>query len=288
MSFNKRCAWPHPVLTPLSDDIEPNDFDFELEASPEHPDWLISVGAKHGDATIANLVAAGHAAYLLQLECKATFLRRGFIFVQDRFDFRIPSGELTGLVSASFLAVASKDLDAYQHPLQHADYNGSSFQISIGEPLAVAVSKVFDAYLDADPILNLPSIIDIRKGEDASRIMAVTMDAERIIIGLPPDEFEKYKLMRTNLMVRDLLASTIILPAIIQSLHYLRGMDADELEEFKLNHRWARHILNRLEALEINILNTDNSSICLDAAQQLLHAPVRRSLENINKLFSEK
>lgn len=288
MSFNKRCAWPHPVLTPLSDDIEPNGFDFELEARPEHPNWLISVEAKHGDATITNLVAAGHAAYLLQVECKATFFRKGFRFTLERFDFTIPAENLTGLVSASFLVVTDRDLDAYCHPRQHPDYNGSSFQLSIGEPLAVAVSKEFEAFLDADPILNLPSIIDIRKGEDTSRIMAATLDAERIIIELPPDDFAKYKLMRTNLLVRDLLASTIILPAIIEALHYLRGMDVDEREEFKLTHRWARHILNRLDALGIDILNSGNTNICLDAAQQLLHAPIRRSLENINKLFSEK
>lgn len=80
----------------------------------------------------------------------------------------------------------------------------------------------------------------------------------------------------------------MILPALLQSLHYLRGLESDELEDFKREHPWARRILARLDALGFSIHSGTDSILCLRAAQALLHSPIRRSLENIEALFSYK
>lgn len=65
MIFDRARTWPHPVLSPVSDDISPNGFDFELDVWPDHPRWRLKVEAKCPDDTLRHLIASGKAAYLL-------------------------------------------------------------------------------------------------------------------------------------------------------------------------------------------------------------------------------
>ena len=44
MNFSRSRSWPHPVVSPLCDDVTPNDFDFRLDVLPEHQRWLLGIG----------------------------------------------------------------------------------------------------------------------------------------------------------------------------------------------------------------------------------------------------
>jgi hypothetical protein len=81
----------------------------------------------------------------------------------------------------------------------------------------------------------------------------------------------------------------VILPGLLQSLHYLRDLEPDELAEFKANHRWSRRVLSRLDEMGINILTSDEGgAICMQAVQQLLRGPLRRSMDDLSTLFSQQ
>lgn len=287
MIFDKSRTWPHPVLSPLVDDVSPNAFDFELDVWPDVPRWRLRTQAKHDDETIRRLITTKKACYLLHVECRRTYYREAFISTEDRFESAISGDRLFGVVETSFLVVATKDIDNYQHPGQHRDYRDVSFPISIGEPIAVAISKSFEAPLESDPILKLSSIIDIRKGDDDTRFMKVNCHGERIILILPPAECDLYKNLRAAPNVRGLLASSVIMPGLLQSLHYLRDLGTEELGDFRANHRWSRLILARLEGAGIDITAGDeDGAVCIEAAQHLLRGPLRRSLEDLAPLLS--
>lgn len=285
MNFNRARSWPHPVVSPLSDDVTPNDFDFRLDVLPEHRRWILGIEATENDGTLAQHVRAGNARYLLHVECKRTYFRSALMSDKPRFEMPIAGDSLFGLVEVSLLVVTTKDLKAYRHPGQHPDYQENTFGISIGEPLAVAVSKSFDAFLEADPILRLSSILDIR-GDDELRAMRVNCLGDRIVVELPRGEFNRYRELRADPAIRGLLATTVVLPALLDAFFYLRTPDLD-LNEFKADHRWSRCVLSRLERMEIDLTNPQvESGICLEAAQALLREPLRRSLEDLSGLFS--
>lgn len=287
MIFSRSRTWPHPVLSPLSDDISPNGFDFDLDVWPDLPRWRLRVTAKHADETMQQLISLNRACYVLHIECKRTHFRDAFKSTESEFELPISGDQLFGVVEASFFVVATTDIDSYQHPAQHDDYRDSTFSVSVGEPLAVAVSKSFEAPLEADPILKLSSIIDIRKGDENTRFMSVNCHGERIVLELPPSEYESYRNLRADLNLRGLLASTVILPGLLQSLHYLRELGSDDLGEFKAAHRWSRLVVSRLEGMGIELSGGDEGgSVCLDAAQRLLRGPLRRSLDDLITLFS--
>lgn len=286
MKFSRTRSWPHPVVSPLSDDVSPNNFDFQLDVWPEHQRWLLGVDSSDDDPHLAAHVRAGKASYVLHVECKKTYFRASFRSASPRFEVQVSGDHLFGLVEVSLLLVATADLESYRHPRQHEDYRDGTFAVGIGQPIAVAQSKTFDAFLEADPILKLSSIINIRKGEGDQRIISVNCEGDRIRIDLPPDQFLQYRNMRADPAIRGLLASTIILPALMDAFYYLRNPDLD-IDDFKADHRWCRCVLGRLERLGFDIAdpNSDNS-MCLKAAQLLLREPLRRSLEDLSGLFS--
>lgn len=285
MNFSRARSWPHPVISPLSDDVIPNDFDFRLDVLPEYKRWILGIESSALDSTLTQHVLAGKARYLLHVECKRTYFRGALLSEKPRFEMSVGGDSLFGLVEVSLLVVATKDLDDYRHPQQHSDYRDSAFNVGIGEPLAVAISKSFDAYLEADPILRLSSILDIKRGDEDLRVMKVNCHGDRIVIELPSTEYDRYRELRTDPRIRGTLATSVVLPALQHSFFYVRTLGSD-LEDFKADHRWCRVVLSRLERMGVDIVNASaESGIPLEAAQMLLREPLRRSLEDLSELF---
>ena len=285
MNFNPR-AWPHPVLSPLVDDIAPTSFDFELQAIADHDRWRITTDATLQDPTVGSLVSGGSAEYLLHLECHRTFYRAVFPSTVPKWEVTVPGPELFGQVEASLLVVAKKDVNGYTHPLQHADYNGHRFNVAIGEPFAVAETQIFEAFNESDPLRQLSSILNIRKDESIAH-MQVISEADRIIVVLPAEEYANYVALRGGKLMAGVLANAVVLPALLQALHYLRRLDEVTLSEFKSSHRWSRLVLRKLEEMDLNVLNGDDGATCLLAAQRLLHGPLRRSLADLHSLLED-
>jgi len=285
MNFNKPRSWPHPVLSPLNDDIAPNLFDFNLDVSIGYPNWLFKVDALYGDATIKANVQLKKAEYVLHLECKRTYFRQVFSSLNPSFTATVPGDCLFGWVEASFMIVTKDDIDGYHHPHQHLDYQNTKFAVGIGEPLAVAVSKGFDAFLESDPIFKISSIINIKKGEEDLRVMSVKCEGQRIRIFLPPNEYKSYQDLRTDKTTTTFLVTSVLLPSLLRALQYIKSMDSAELSEFKADHNWCRCLLTRLEAMNIDVLSDPDGEVCFDAAQRLLREPLRRSLESLEELF---
>jgi hypothetical protein len=287
MIFNPR-SWPHPVLSPLVDDIAGAVFDFKLEALVEYDRWRITTEASMSDPIVAALVESGHAEYLLHLECRRTFHRSVFGSTIPKWEISVAGPDLFGNVEASMLIVAKRDIDGYQHPAQHSDYGQQTFNVSIGEPLAVAESQVFEAFNEPDPLRKLSSLLNIRKGGEALVHMQVICEGDRIIAVLPPEEYNHYCSLRDGKLMAGILANAVVLPALLQSLHYLRALDDVSLADFKAGHRWSRLILRRLEEMGINVLDVSGDGAeCLLASQRLLRGPLRRSLADLHSLLED-
>lgn len=272
----------------MSDDIIPAQFDFKLVVEPDHDRWNLDLHTDMTDPTLVRLVGALQAMYVLHLECRRTFYRRAFTFHSPGATFVIPGPEMYGAVEASLLIVAAKDIDRYHHPGQHGDYGGKTFSIAAGEPLAVAASQEFEAFNEPDCLRQVSSILNIRKGADGLRHMQINCEDERILIILPPKDYVGYCQLRGGGTMTGVLVNSVVLPALLQSFHYLRSLDPTALSEFKADHRWARLVFPRLEALGVSLLNGDaDVSACLTAAQELLRGPLSRSIENLTNLFDQ-
>jgi hypothetical protein len=253
---------------------------------PALDEWQVAVTAHCSDDTLCQRIANRDAHFLLHLECKKTYFRAAFSSQTPAWEISVPDQTLYGNVEASFLIVATHDIDGYRHPRQHADFRNTEFAVAVGEPLAVALTKTFNAYLDIDPILKLSSIIDIKKGDDETEVMEVQCEGDRILVTLAPTDFERYKLLRSGPGVRGLLATTVVLPALLQSFNYLRALGREDFQRFEDDHRWTRSVIPRLDEMGVD-LRAENGAddISLRAAQKLLHGPLARSLTDVQNLI---
>lgn len=287
MNFDRRASWPHPVIAPNRDDVVlDTPLDFDISAVPNGDNWDLFFEVNHGDPSLDALVGNGTAAYFLYLECAESHFRQTFSTGANKNRFSVSSRLLCGDVEARALVVATKDIARYRHPKQHGDYNAASFSIAVGEPLAISAARYLPLSLEADPVLQLSSIFDVRKDSEALRSMTIDLFGSRIVIKLPEEDYERYSNMYAAPKLSALLSSTVIFPALLQALHFLRDLDNEgSLEEFRVEHRWCRTILRSCANHSIDISGDSDALSCFTGAQDLLRGPLRRSLDNINSIY---
>lgn len=283
MKHTKPRALPHPLLTPLTDDVMPNIF--ELSCPPgsvgaDDYDWKVAARIHHQCPELQSLVESGFAKFGVHVECPRTFYRQWFPQQSAEVKLSLPATVVRGRVELLAFCVAAKDIEGYRLPGQHADYNNSSFRVRAGDYLAIARHVEFDAFLDLDPIRKISSILDVRKSADRETGAAeIFLQEQRIEVWLSQEDFRSYIELRADPTVRGLLANGVVFPAVLQAINYLCGLPADALEEAKADQRWCRSLVARLEKDGVRM--NDGPEKIFQAAQQILKEPVRRGLADL-------
>jgi hypothetical protein len=124
------------LLTPLSDDVMPNTF--ELSCPPgsvgaDNSDWKIAARIHHQCPQLQTLVDRGVAGFGIHVECPKTFYRQWFPQETAEVKLSLPATAVRGRVELLAFCVATSDIDDYQVPGQHADYNNASFRVRAGD-----------------------------------------------------------------------------------------------------------------------------------------------------------
>jgi len=269
-------SFPHPVLSPFTDDIVPNNFDFTVSINHDADNFYLDVRFDYENSTLDELVKAGEAAFSVHLECKRNFYREIFSFSERSERITIPAFELVGRVEVSAFVKAQNVMGSYQIQGAHTDYGSAAFQVRQGDILAVAQSKTFDAYVDYDPLRRISSILTIeRSGVAEEGPMEVDTSDNRIVVTLSQKDYDRYTELKGDPKLGPLLANQVVVPALLEAVHVIRKTHEDELE-FEMQKRWFRSVHKKLEDLGIK---ADVSAI--EAVQALLKLPLRRSLEGL-------
>lgn len=283
MKHAKPRALPHPLLTPLADDVKPNIFELSCPPGSVAADdisWKIAAQIHHQCPALQSFVERGLAKYGVHVECPRTFYRQWFPQESAEIKLSLPVTAVRGRVELLAFCVAAQDIEDYRLPGQHADYNDSSFEIRAGDYLAIARHVEFDAFLDLDPIRKISSILDVRKSSERTTGPAeIFLQEQRIEVWLSQDDFRSYVELRTDPSVRGLLANSVVFPAVLQAINYLAGLSGEALDEAKADQRWCRSLAARLE--NGGVYMKDGPEKIYLAAQQILKEPVRRGLSDL-------
>ncbi len=272
-------SYPHPVLAPFRDDVNPNKFDFVVVESHDADNYYLDVSFDHENQTLISLVEAGKAAYSVHLECKRNFYREIFSFAKKTERITIRASELVGRVEVSGFIKAQQSISKYQIQGSHSDYGDVDFQIREGDVLAVAASQVFDAYVDYDPLRKISSILTIlRSDEYEEGPMKLDMSGPRIIATLSQKDYDRYTDLKADPNLGPLLANQVVVPALLEGVHEIQGTSETEFE-VEMSKRWFRSVYKKLDESGIKIRNSDTSAV--EAVQSILKLPLRRSLEGL-------
>ena len=87
-------SFPHPVLTPLRDDVTPNEFDLEVKVSPDADNYYIDVALTYTNETLSEHIASDKATHAVHFECRRNFFREVYEFKGQTKRITIPTSEL--------------------------------------------------------------------------------------------------------------------------------------------------------------------------------------------------
>jgi hypothetical protein len=282
-----KASFPHPVLAPFRDDVSPNDFEFSLKISWDADNWYLDVGFEYSNPTLSQLVQSYKAMHSVHLECRRNFYRELFSFQERSNRLTIKADELVGRVEVSAFVCAKEPVERYRIAGAHEDYGNSTFQIRVGDVLAVYSTQCFDAYIDYDPLKSISSILNIRRDQHRDDgPMRVETDDDIIVVTLSQNDYDKYTDLKADPAFGPLLANQVVVPSLLQCIYEIRDVSELEFEEGMASHRWYRSVYKKLLDSGIDLRKPDRSA--LEALQSLLQLPLRRSLHTLMQIDSSE
>jgi len=269
MKLSQR-SYPHPVVG-NRDDVPGAAYQAAVEMSSDKENVYIDVATNCSSSTINRLIAEGAAKNIVHIECSNTLFRRAFEFAENSNRVAIPAENLNDAVEVNVFVRATRDVSGYSVDAAHADYGDTKFQIAEGDILAVGEGYVFHIESSFDSLRKIGSIMQIEEStEDGELPMRVDFNGDKIRVVLSKADFKDYKLLKGREGVSSALTSTIVVPVLVEALHFWKsgesGVEGDDL-------RWMRALQSRISALE---LASESDNLIL--AQKLLELPLRRAL----------
>ena len=233
----------------------------------------------HANRTIREMIVAGLAAYAIHIECKRNYFRKVFILKSDRGVISVRASELVGHVEVVGLVLCCKVVEKYCPDGVHGDYVGHQFALGVGDVVAASQTQSFEAYTDYDPLNRLSSILTIRQSFQIEEgPMMVETDDEKIVVTLSKVDYSRYVDLKADPALGPLLANQVVIPAMLEVLHEMRGLSDDDFE-LDMQKRWFRSVYKKVRDLGIDIRATEKQP--LEILQILLRLPLRRSLEGL-------
>ncbi|MCK5945524.1 MAG: hypothetical protein KAI24_26275 [Planctomycetes bacterium] len=260
-------SFPHPVLG-NGDDVAKGSIDCSLEymTSAEVVELRFS-GLTSGNPTLDESVRRGSATWLLRIQCARTYFRRVWCVPGPTATIRIPGPDLEANVDVD-VRVCTTEALGWQPEGAHPDYENLSFDVLDGEVLAVGPEWRFHVEKEFDPLkAPIASWMRIVEGEHKDGAFQVDFESDLVTIRLSRQDWKEYPGVRDR--APDVLHSSIVLPVLMQALVELQKEKNDGLT-------WK----GRLSAvLDARNLREDQP---LESAQELLSAPLGRSLRQLN------
>lgn len=275
--------YPHPVLSNFSDDITGSSFEVEADIKPTNGvNYTFNIKCELKNEDLWNYIDQGLACFTIHVECSSTRMREVFKSYTNEFSFDILADRLNGKVEVCAFILADKDIHNYFNSMFHDDYSGISFEVVKGDVLAVATGKRFDADKEKDDLKSIPSIFTVGKNEehDAPPLDIDFGQTNKIVLKLSKKNFEYYGQLAKNSDLGKIVASMILVPALVALLEQIKSSDFD-YEQYE-SCKWFKSIERRLMSLGIDIKeNNDFQDSTIVVAQKIVGDPLDGSLKDL-------
>lgn len=283
MQITKR-AYPHPVLSYFGDDYCDRLFQPAIDVKPNKSFFRVMMSCNTSSTSLRELIQAKRAAYCIHVECASTRYRAVFTSFDRSFEVDIPVSDLEGKVEVSRLIVCTEPVTNYSSSEFHSDFSGRSFDLRVGDVLAVAETAEFPAIKKDDELARLPSIFSIIPAvSDDAATMDVDLSGDKIVVTLSKPVHQKLSDLNSSVEARTTLMSMIHIPALVFTISTIRSHDdPGEL----LNRRWYRVLHKRFSDFNIDLARIDeNSDSDVVLAGILMDSPLAKAVEDLDGIL---
>lgn len=273
MKYNNR-LFPHPVLG-IEDDIS-GEFSAEMTYKSDKDYITLAMNFKLLEEALHSLIKESKAGFLIQIYCRGTMYREVFKTNSTIPDpIKIPSEKLSGEVEAHFFVYAEADIKSFSSKNFNSEYGKTAFSIERSDILAYGGKAKFIANKSPEELKSVSSLIRVKNSHKMSKPMYNEYEGEKIEIMLCEEDYESYQLSIKNSVFVNLIHGCIVLPALVDALHFLDKEEAKEFEE----RRWYK----ALSELKLKSRIKDPFQI----AQNILDQPTERAFETIANLMDQ-
>ena len=277
--------YPHPVLSWFSDDYPERVFQPAIEVKPNATFFRIIMSCNTSSKAIKDLISKKQAAYCIHVECSSTRYRGAFTSYDQSFEVDIPVSDLEGKVEVSRFVVCTAPVQNFSSSEFHDDFSGRSFDLMVGDTIAVAETVDFPALKKDDELAKLPSIFSIVPNlNDTPPPLDTSLLGNKIVVSLSPELHARFLNLNSSMEARALLCSMILIPALVNTLSEIRTAD----NKYELNdRRWFRVLSKRFSDLGVDIMRLDqNPETNVVLASRLLDDPITRAFEDLEEALS--
>ena len=271
----------YPVARPLSDDYPENSVIAVVKADLISDAVQITVEYQIEDPSIKQLVMDSAARCVAMLYCTDTLYRRPIrkTINSNPFEIRetVPLGSLRNRVQVHPVIVADCNIEELPLQTTHSEYQGMTFKLKAGQPLAVDSPM----YFNVNPSqIKLQSIFNLVTDMDGSKVQAdefeIEMNINERYIDIIADEdtMSWFQELRSK---RNVTFPSIYMSSLITVLSYFRELDEasnGDIDDRVPSDGWFWCIHRKLDDQGITLSDStaqDKETVSLlRAAQSLL------------------
>lgn len=277
--------YPYPVLWAGNDDYIKSEFSCDIKILREGKNFLLEVNFNLLNEKIAELITKGKAEYVVRIECSATCYRRIMKSDKDFLKIYINESHLLGRTVINSYIVVKEKLENYYNDDFNADYNNVSFDLDIGNLLAIGNKYSIKVEKDVDELINMPSIFTICRRETIENIgLEPDIYSDKIRIYMNITDYENYSSFK-NSTIQDAINLYVLLPTLVYVFDELRYAGIESFE----NYRWFISLQNVLKRYSM-VLNQDllETKKPMYLAQMIMEMPFSGALNSIKNLINEE
>lgn len=266
-------SFPYPLLG-NSDDIS-GEFEWDASIKLAKAEVTISAQLRLGNKDLDDLISAGKARFVLQVQCPLTFFRELFISDNSRIDIKIPSGALRESVEMAPFIVSAMSLPSYAPKTAHKDYEGASFRVAESGILAVAPKAYFVADKEfVGSKRRLRSIMEFVRHTREGAEPEFRFGSDRIEIFLNSTDWDAYQQAKKSPDARNLIHAAVVFPVLLEALECL-----DDDNYIGVPWRERLKVLLREKGLE--------DAKRFQQATGLLKNPISRAFSGLSGLLNQ-
>lgn len=247
MIYNNR-NYPHPVLGIGTDFVNSN-ISVELIVSSNSKNIEISPVFILNNKDLTELISKNTASYISHIYCRGTLYREVFKSQKSLAEqIILPAEKLNGEVEVDFFICASSKIDSFSSSEFNPEYGNQKFSIDKGEIIAYAGKGKFFANKVPDELKAISSMMNIDCSNKSKNPMYLDFSGQKITIMLSIEDYKNYKLLKNNRQHLGVILSSLVLPSLIESFHYLEDETSKDykenawyksLSEFKNNPKYS-------------------------------------------------
>jgi len=273
--------YPYPVLSYYTDDYVDSSFETVITSVQDGYNIRIDFLAEVNNDGLSELIASKKAKIIYHLECVQTGYREVLSTEKNELSRIINNKMIRGRLQVCPFIVAATDIVNYVNTNFHEDYRGFKFNIEEGCVMAVGKQVNIIVEKDISDLSNTPSVFSIIKNDDELALsMLVEFNYRKIVIKLPEKEYINFKSLKGQILLRSVLNSLVVIPALTYVLEEVSKREASDRYEYS-SYAWYRAIKKALLQKFKCDIESDNFSErnMLEMAQKLINIPLSEALQ---------